>query len=138
MADLGLAVASAARGLVGVRFRPQGRDPAIGLDCVGVAAAALTRAGVPVAPPGDYPQRGGEPIHIASLIDGAGLERIDPATAVPGDLLLLCPGPAQFHVAILIDGGFVHADAGLRRVVATPGSPGWPVLGAWRATEGKN
>ena len=33
-------IARRARSLVGVRFRPQGRDPMLGLDCVGAAAAA--------------------------------------------------------------------------------------------------
>ena len=29
-------------------------------------------------------------------------------------------------------GGFVHADAQLRRVVERPGEPPWPVIGIWR------
>ena len=53
-----------------------------------------------------------------------------------GDLLLLAPGPYQHHLAILTDRGFVHADAGLRRVVETPGWPAWPLVGAWRMASG--
>ena len=37
----GAAIAAAARALVGVPFRLQGRDPALGLDCVGLVGAAL-------------------------------------------------------------------------------------------------
>jgi murein DD-endopeptidase / murein LD-carboxypeptidase len=33
---------------------------------------------------------------------------------------------------VLTDGGFVHADAGLRRVVETPGRPDATLIGAWR------
>lgn len=131
------AIAAAARTLVGARFRPQGRDPAIGLDCIGVVAVAFARAGITVDAPGDYPQRGGDPARIAARIDAAGLRRVAPAKAVAGDVLLLAAGPAQLHVAVLTATGFVHADAGLRRVVETPGRPQWPAIGAWRAGEGE-
>jgi hypothetical protein len=33
---------------------------------------------------------------------------------------------------ILTPGGFVHADAGLRRVVERLGAVPWPVVGCWR------
>lgn len=49
-----------------------------------------------------------------------------------GDLLLLAPGADQLHLAVLTERGFVHAHAGLRRVVETPGEPQWPTLGAFR------
>ena len=45
MTKRGKDIAARARSLVGVRFRPQGRDPGIGLDCVGLAAVS---ADVPV------------------------------------------------------------------------------------------
>ncbi|MEG8037878.1 hypothetical protein QP166_00400 [Sphingomonas sp. LR60] len=47
-------VLAAAQQLVGVRFRVQGRDPALGLDCVGLVAVALWRAGAAVTVPRDY------------------------------------------------------------------------------------
>ena len=40
----GAAIAAAARALVGVPFRLQGRDPALGLDCVGLVGAAMRAA----------------------------------------------------------------------------------------------
>ena len=47
------ALAEAALGLLGVPFRLHGRDPATGLDCVGLVAEALRRAGRrPDASPG--------------------------------------------------------------------------------------
>ncbi|MBV9842783.1 MAG: peptidoglycan endopeptidase [Sphingomonadaceae bacterium] len=118
-------IVARARGCVGARFRLHGRDRAHGLDCIGLAAHAT---GLPA--PCGYALRGGSPERLAAGLAAAGLA----PTAAPGagDLLLVTPGPAQFHLIVLTGTGFVHADAGLRRVVETPGSPRWPVLGAWR------
>ena len=49
-----------------------------------------------------------------------------------GDVLLMAAGPGQIHLGIRTAGGFVHADAGLRRVVERPGMPPWPLTGVWR------
>jgi hypothetical protein len=38
----------------------------------------------------------------------------------------------QLHLGVRTADGFVHAHAGLRRVVETPGAPQWPVLGVYR------
>ncbi len=45
MSETREAFAEAAESLVGIRFRLFGRDPAYGLDCVGLVAAALARSG---------------------------------------------------------------------------------------------
>lgn len=84
-----------------------------------------------VSVPGAYAQRGGSVDAVRAWAIEAGLRSIDLATAAAGDLLLLTTGPAQLHLAVLTDGGFVHADARLRRVIETPGPPPWPVAGAW-------
>ncbi len=136
MNDLDEAVADAARALVGVRFRPQGRDPWFGLDCVGLVVAALAGVGIRIDAPRDYPQRGGDAAAIAASADGAGLRRIAASAAGVGAILLVESGPAQLHLVVLTAGGYVHADAGLRRVVEVPGRPGWRVIGAWRAVSG--
>jgi hypothetical protein len=125
-------VARAARGCLGVRFRPQGRDPAYGLDCVGLAAVAFRAAGHEARVPRGYPLRGGEAAAFARLIGASGLRPVPVEEAGEGDLLLLLAGPAQCHLAVQTNSGFVHADAGLRRVIETPGRPVWPILGAWR------
>lgn len=105
-----------ARDCVGARFRVQGRDPVYGLDCVGVAAVAFGRD---VA--GDYALRGGDPVAIEARISSAGFSRVE--RSQPGDLLLIAFGQWQYHLAIRTDAGFIHAHAGLRRVVETPGDP---------------
>lgn len=123
-------VAAAARGCVGTRFRLHGREPATGLDCVGVAAFALRSAGWAGVVPSGYALRGGDPDRVAALLDRA-LVRDDGVGAV----LLLSVGAGQLHLAVRVEGGVVHADAGLRRVVERPGMLDWPVLGAWRMGE---
>ena len=123
-------VAAAARALVGARFRLHGRDPATGLDCVGLVAAALTAAGWRGRVPTGYALRGGDDDRVAALLD-AGLARVDGPMG-SGDIVLTRPGAAQLHLLVLTGRGFVHADASLRRVVERPGTPPWPVAGAWR------
>ncbi|WP_448538144.1 peptidoglycan endopeptidase [Sphingobium yanoikuyae] len=127
----GAAIAAAARALVGVPFRLQGRDPALGLDCVGLVGAAMRAAGYAPMMPGDYGLRFGDDRRADDWAQAAGLRPVM-ARAV-GDMMLVRPGALHRHLLILVPGGFVHAHAGLRRVVETPGAPPWPVLRIWRA-----
>ena len=120
---------AAARGAIGARFRLHGRDPATGLDCVGLAALALAAEGFVGAVPSGYALRTGDGGRVRRLLLAAGLREVTGARA--GDLLLLRTGPGQLHFAIQTEGGIVHADAMLRRVVERPGSC-WPVIGRWR------
>jgi hypothetical protein len=61
--------------------------------------------------------------------------RIEAGEARAGDVLLVRAGFGQDHFLILVEDGFVHADARLGRVVETPGALAWPVLCAWRIVE---
>jgi hypothetical protein len=117
-----------ARALVGTRFRPQGRGIG-GLDCVGVALAVYEISGRDI--PADYQPRGA---HDSKVREGLRtlFRRIGPAASRPGDLLLMKPAADQFHIGIRTTAGFVHAHAGLRRVVETPGAPEWPVTATYR------
>ena len=110
---------AAAEALVGVRFRLQGRDPATGLDCVGVIVAAYAAAGVRLAALGDYPLRGMALRRAEALLAAAGLVPVRGATA-PGDVGLFALPARQLHLALLAPGRIIHADAGQRRVVLAP------------------
>jgi hypothetical protein len=121
--------AEAARALVGCRFRPQGRDARLGLDCVGVI---VTCFGLPAdCVRRDYRMRG---LHRAET--EGGLKRffreVARTQARPGDVLLLRVADDQLHLAVRTGRGFVHADARLGKVVETPGCLVWPVVSAWR------
>ena len=118
-----------ARALVGTRFRPQGRDPAAGLDCVGVVLLAYGIATDSV--PRDYRLSGDHRAQIERELArhfrpiGSNGSRI-------GDLMLLEISPNQLHLGIRTDAGFVHADARIGRVVETPAPPQWPILATFR------
>ncbi|TKD51651.1 peptidoglycan endopeptidase [Sphingomonas baiyangensis] len=127
----GAAIAAAARGLVGASFRLHGRDPATGLDCVGVVLAALDGAGCGVADVNGYRLRTADADHAAGVIAGAGLARVDAPQV--GDVALMRAGGVQLHLGIVTESGLVHADAHLRRVVERPGTPPSPVIAWFRA-----
>jgi murein DD-endopeptidase / murein LD-carboxypeptidase len=116
-----------ARALIGTRFRLHGRDPTSGLDCVGLivcACPAITR------PPEGYALRGGSAAGFAAMfVDNGMAARVGEPCA--GDILLLQPSAAQFHLGIWSGVSLIHADAVLRRVVETPGALAWPVVSGW-------
>jgi cell wall-associated NlpC family hydrolase len=109
----------AAKRLVGTGFRLQGRDPATGLDCIGVVIAAYAAAGVKLAALDDYPLRGTALADALAAIAASGLTRRESAAAA-GDVALYALPAGQLHVALLGPASLIHADAGLRRVVEAP------------------
>ncbi|OJY67487.1 MAG: hypothetical protein BGP16_02880 [Sphingobium sp. 66-54] len=123
-------IAAEALALLGVPFRLHGRSPLTGLDCVGLAALAVARAGGRVGALPDYRLRGTSVARAERALRAAGFALADAATA--GTLLVARSGPMQLHLMIAAGGGLVHADAGLGRVVLMPAPSPWPVLGRWR------
>lgn len=121
-------VVARARAAIGVRFRPRGRTPAGGLDCVGLVGWAHG-----VAVPGGYAMRSFDVARIAAAAKAAGLTAAEGRE--PGDLVLLASGPGQLHLGIDSGTGLIHADAMLRRVVERPDPLPWPVIGRWRKVE---
>lgn len=128
----GAALADAAAALVGVRFRLHGRDPGTGLDCIGLFAAAMAALGRPVELPTGYPLRLSQLSGWLPEPDACGMVPVEPPF-VQGDVVLLAAGPGQFHLAIAGPGhGWVHAHAGLRRVVCQPDRPAGRIIHQWR------
>jgi len=121
---------------VGVPYRRHGRDPATGLDCVGLAALAAAAGGVRAAVPTGYGLRGGDEAAVAAVLDGA-MARVPGGRGDgrAGDLVLARPGPGQLHLLVRTADGLVHADLGLGRVAERPGAVPWPVVAAWRVRE---
>lgn len=132
MSALGDDIALRARALVGTRFRPQGRDPRSGLDCVGTAASAAGIA--PERIRRDYALRGPGLVEVEHGLCDLGCLPVPGDAAEPGDVIVCLAGPQQIHLVIATDGGFVHADARVRLVVERPLPLPWPVLGVWRLT----
>lgn len=120
--------AERARALVGTRFRPQGRG-AEGLDCVGVILATFDIHAARVRK--DYRIEGGDRAELdAALLQH--FRRVSPRELAAGDVIVMMPDARQLHLGVRTDAGFVHAHAGMRRVVETPGDPEWPIAGIYR------
>ena len=131
----GAAVAAAAEALVGTPFRLHGRDPATGLDCVGLVAAAFASIGCRPSVPRGYGLRNAGISPWLDLAAVAGLTEVKDGGR-PGDVVLVRPGPGQHHLLIALDRNrFAHAHAGLRRVVVQPGPLPWCVERRWRLEE---
>lgn len=126
------ALANAAHALVGTPFQLRGTDPATGLDCIGLVRAALVAIGrSPPALP-HYAMRNLDLSRFAAVIPAAGFAKAEGALQ-PGDLLLLRPSAAQYHLAIVGHSPcLIHAHGGLGRVVASPAPLPWPTLARWR------
>ena len=133
----GAALALAAQALVGAKFRLHGRDPATGLDCVGVFAAALAAIGKAAPLPSGYTLKLRTLDRWLPAPASCGFNPTDAAIAA-GDVLLLDLGPCQQHLVIATAADrFVHAHAGLRRVVEGFGPLPGPVLHHWRMLPAK-
>lgn len=132
MTDPGETLAAAARDLIGTPFRLHGRDPATGLDCVGLVHAALMAAGGHPVPPRGYALRNLAIEEWLPLAERSGLMPAAQPIHI-GDVLLIALGFGQHHLVIACGADqVIHAHAGLRRVVCQPRDPAWQVRTAWR------
>lgn len=120
--------AARAQALAGTRFRPQGRGVG-GLDCVGLALSVYAISPDDVRR--DYSLRGQHEAEIRQFLERR-FRRIGPRASRAGDLMLMRIASDQLHLGIRTVDGFVHAHAGLRRVVETAGAPEWPIVGVYR------
>ncbi len=131
-APAGQALASAALSLTGSHFRLHGRDPASGLDCIGVLATALALTGRAAAIPNGYALRCRDASRFAALAAPCGFVAAS-GPIMAGDALVFHLGPGQFHLAIAAtDGDIIHAHAGLCRVVKSPIPIDWILASHWR------
>jgi len=116
--------------MVGVPFRPQGCDPATGLDCVGLVWAAYAAAGRRLVRPVGYPLRGWSRERIEAAL-AAEFCRVDDHVR-GGDVALIAHPARQYHLALLGPETFIHAHAGLRRVAETPLDAATRAAARWR------
>jgi murein DD-endopeptidase / murein LD-carboxypeptidase len=124
------AIIRRARSIVGTAFRPQGRDPRTGLDCIGVVLCAFDLGADEVRR--DYRLRGPHLREIEEALTRK-FRRVDARRSRIADILLCKISADQIHLAINCGESFIHADARIRRVVETPGRPAWAIVAAFRA-----
>ena len=114
-------------------FRLHGRSSEAGLDCVGLVAVSLQSVGLDLPVPKGYELRGQFENQAFHFFDTACFKALEPEEGIAsGDLCMVRIAPRQLHFIVAVACGFVHAHAGLRRVVLTPGPVTWPVIGRWR------
>lgn len=132
MNDAGVQLAQAAASFIGTPFRLNGRSVEAGLDCVGLVAASLTSIGHMAVPPVGYELRNRKIDVFLQSAQASGLIEV-PGPIRAGDIVLVAPGPGQQHLLIAESStSFIHAHAGLRRVVRMPGPLPWPIIRHWR------
>ncbi len=124
-----LEIIDRARTLVGVKFRPQGRDPETGLDCIGVVLWVFGIA--PELVRRDYRMRGAHRAEIQIAIR-RWFRPIEPHQLGPADVALFSIRETQSHLAISCGPTLIHADASLRKVVEIPAPAQWPLTAAFR------
>lgn len=125
-------LAAAAASLEGVPFRLNGRDRHYGTDCIGLLELALKACGQDVTLPSGYSLRQTDPLAWLPDPQSCGFA---PARlpALPGDVVLIRLGHSHTHLAIAgIGASWIHAHAGLRRVVVSPDLPDGTIIGHWR------
>ena len=124
-------LAEAALSLTGVPFRLHGRHRKGGLDCVGLVAEAMQLGDHKPSPPHGYSLRSTDVSAWLGHAEASGLEQ----TTDNGDVVLCAVSPWQFHLLVRVSGGFVHAHAGLGKVVFLPAPLPWPIAVQWRLAE---
>jgi cell wall-associated NlpC family hydrolase len=133
----GATIVAAARRYVGIPFRHQGRDPRIGIDCVGLCALVARDVGVPPHDETTY-ARTPNPRHFLRVLSQTcervsrfdvpdALEPDEIVSMLPGDLVVTAPSRLRFprHAGIVTDVGILHAvsTAGIARVVEQRWTP---------------
>lgn len=129
------AFAAAAEECEGVAFKLHGRDPQFGLDCLGLVLHALARSGhiLPMIRP--YRLRNTDYSSVRLIAGQLGWNICD-GKVQRGDLIWTTPGPAQLHFAIASGAEtFVHAHAGLGKVVVSHGVLPWPTRYNFRLSQ---
>lgn len=126
-------IAARACAQLGTPFRLFGRSAGKALDCVGlalVAAGPHWKVGVEVPP---YRLRGDFSGAIMATLGNSAFARMHRGTeCAEGDIAIVAPGPKQLHFMVCTTGGWVHADAGIGRVVCRPGPLPWRLDSLWR------
>ena len=120
-------IAKRALHCLGTPFRLYGRTPGVALDCVGLAGYAAELVDLPH----DYTFRGKFDEKICAYME-QNFSRLSGPVIEAGVIALVECGPRQQHLMVKTADGWVHAHAGLGRVVHMAGASPWAVLAAWR------
>lgn len=118
-----------ARTFVGVPFRPQGRRADVGLDCVGLL---LRSHELPDSCCRRNYRLSGDHLHELHEAVQPYFRRVNRTQLRPGDMLVMRVGPEQIHLGLFCGTSFIHAEAGIGRVMETLGKPIWELMRVYR------
>ncbi len=128
-------LAGCARTMIGTPFRFKGRDERTGVDCIGLVVLASAKAGCTLSLPNSYALRQADFADSEELARSAGLVAIA-GPPRPGDIVEFEVSATQRHLAIVDTGHlYIHAHAGLGRVVLGPADPVWRQRFIWRIAQ---
>lgn len=102
-------IIAAARELLGMPFRHQGRAPSGKTDCAGVLCHVAVAHGLPYADQVGYPRQPGSSRLESALDDQPCLVRIPVSTMQAGDALLMKFAGDPQHLAIFTGKTIIHA-----------------------------
>ncbi len=89
----------AVEGMMGTKFRHQGRVPGVGVDCVGVVVCALKAAGGLVNDKTDYSRIPSNGVLVKSIKEHC--DQINRSEVTLGDIMLFHFGHEPQHVAVI-------------------------------------
>jgi hypothetical protein len=130
---IGTRIAASALQQIGTPFRLHGRLPGAALDCVGLVANCMEQSGLSIDAPFNYSIRGQHEQRITEFFAQSMFRALTHENVEPGDIAAVQCAVRQSHLMIRTARGWVHAHAGLGRVVLTPDPIEWPVTAIWRA-----
>ncbi|RDV06089.1 peptidoglycan endopeptidase [Sphingorhabdus pulchriflava] len=126
-------IASRVLSQLGVPFRLHGRAKGVSLDCVGLVAIAIESYLDGRSVPQNYSMRGDFLNKVSDFFAALPFEsQADGSATAAGDILLAEVGPSQLHLVVVTEDGWVHAHAGLRRVVRSTPQKDWEIIRHWR------
>jgi hypothetical protein len=125
-------IAKSALNQIGVPFYTHGRLAGERLDCVGLVAYCMNQIGCNIDFPQDYQLRGNHFLRMRRFFQQPPFVAVDDGQFLDGDIIAAQINLRQLHFLIRADEGWVHAHAGLRKVVFTPDPIAWSIIGHWR------
>ncbi len=129
----GQKIVEAARSCVGAPFRLQGREPATGLDCIGLVLFAARAIGFTCYADAHYCLTE-NPTRLDDALLASALTPLGFTDIAAGDVLRFIAGGTPLHLGIATGVGVIHADVRFRRVVEHDLDETWSLrlVGAYR------
>jgi hypothetical protein len=125
-------IAKTAYDQIGTRFRLHGRTSGEALDCAGLVEICLAPFDRFEKVPDNYTLRGRHIGLAETYFRQNSFIAVANGQPIDGDIAVTRCAARQIHLLIRTHNAWVHAHAGLGRVVLTPDPLPWPIVQLWR------